>query len=474
MPSFTTQYFEFDQLEKSKKLDIERGVPYAESETIHFFKDRVVVPTGKGGVTRPTLAYTAYGALKGKNIFVLGWNHALLIERSRSDGAYYVHGILAYGESASNYEARVYELPLNGGLRERTDCSVQELPASTGYKKASKWRLFDLSAEKVRIDKLVTFGITSCSFACLFPKDSNFLVVSHIAFAPPIPVFWLMELMGHAPKGAKTLNLLASLNVTTQELAKYTRAVLPRASKYDVDAKFFLRGPYQCRDMGDNAPYRTHPYVTLRLDKLQPVQVEGALGYNNEPGQELELPPLHSCMGEAASEFRLLKDAKRILELEALLVNGALGFQQLHLKTLLYLADAELKDRQRYRFNQYKSAQVDGLMAQVSKDPSIVPDVLRGHERAVFLLAELVASSAKDSKFKLAFGPVLQAWQEAQLGFSFQMDAIHSGQVALNPVDSLSECHPPLPRSQSFSKAPTGATQPPALRRSASVPKLGK
>jgi hypothetical protein len=50
------------------------------------------------------------------------------------------------------------------------------------------WYQFDLSGDDIQVEHVVTLGLTSCSFACLF--NDRYIVISHMS-SKTIPVAWL-------------------------------------------------------------------------------------------------------------------------------------------------------------------------------------------------------------------------------------------------------------------------------------------
>ncbi len=433
MGKFTRTIFEYEDLRPDGAMEVVRGAPYGESATIRYFKASV----GVGG--NMALKYTGYYKQTGgnKHTFMLGWDHALLIERDLHSNIHYVRAIYAHGRSEDNREVRAYHLPMRGASNRLLNPTIAAIPkrdhSCGGHKVGDcEWRVFDLSGLNVRIEKLVTFGITSCSFACLWTHDKRFLVVSHVAFAPAIPLFWMLRTA--APDASRRpVRLLASLNTTTDEIDKFTVGkLLPYANEFHVDAKFLLRGPYKCRRAGILAPFKTHPYVSMFFAQSGNVYYGGAIGFNNEPDLEIEMPPFHSTIGNAMAAYGNCNNARAILKEADLLLGGEYGFVGLHNKMVNWIEWAETQ-RKWNGLSAYKSKTVDQLLRQISKQRINVPERLRGHERAIFILAELT-TRPKDPRFRMAFEAVIDAWRAEQLGFVFPVDLLHSRDAPHLPV----------------------------------------
>jgi hypothetical protein len=157
----------------------------------------------------------------------------------------------------------------------------------------------------------------------------------------------------------------------------------------------------------------------------------GDLGFNNDPTLPIELPPFHSVLGTAMPVFKNCADAKAILDYANDFVTGRYGFASLH-NTMLALIKfldqkAEVEDSMKpfYESNtRYQSATVDTLLKQIVSKKIVVPQTLKGRERAVFLMAELT-KNPKEPKYKMAFDAVMHAWQMEQLGFSMPLRMFH-------------------------------------------------
>lgn len=424
---FDREMFEYEFLYKEPAMGVAVEATFTERPAIATFKARVE------GVA---LKYTAFYPGAAGNIFMLGWDHAMLIERV--EGTHFVREIYASGDSATTSDVSVFDL--RGEAR-------QKLEHPTIVKvKGKDWRKYDVSELNLAIEKLVTFSITSCSFACLWPDDRKLFLVSHVAFAPPIPLFTMFKnyeaaisLESAVPRHEEAvlvtrkphLNLFASLNTTDDELNKYTADGLADANDYDVTAKYLLRGPYKCHGLGNDAPYKTHPYVTLNFG-AEGVYYGGALGFNNDPTMPVEMPPFHSTIGSALRPFNAMASAKAILEKEKELLDDQYGFMRLHFAMLTQVLAADMADVDSWvpYHSKYKSEAVNRLIQEttaqpLADDPILQDPFIQGRERAIFLLAELT-TRPNEPRFKLAFDAVMTAWRKEQMSFSFLIHLIHA------------------------------------------------
>lgn len=438
--TFKRTIYEYEDLSSAGSLVVTKGAPFAEGEAKKTFKQGVLVHGGQNA-----LKYSAfYNSPKhGGHVLMLGWDHAAVLAKRR-DG-WYLDAILAHGAAEDNADVCVFHVTGGPGSGVKIPAtSVDTIPQvmhSCGSHKRGdcEWRHHPLKSRNIKIARLVTFSITSCSFACVWPTTGSHVVVSHVAFSPTIPLFWMLQ--RYTDVDPKTrLRMLASLNTTVDELDKFTSAILPYAGDYDVDARYLLRGPYKCRDAGLYAPFKTHPYVTLELHPVRGPLFGGALGFNNDPDMPVEMPPFHSTIGNALASFNACANARAILAAAKDLLEGTYGFTNLHVGMINQIIAEELKISvadSRKAFYQssgaYKSATVDNLMKQLSKPGAPIPDIVNGRERAIFLLAELT-KNPKDPKYAVAFRAVMEAWKQEQMAFSFPIDLFHGASAPDVPV----------------------------------------
>lgn len=423
MTHFKRALYEYDELKTTGGVKVSYGATFDEAEAKKRFKK--VVQSG-GDIALKYSAFYVDPKVAGGHVFMLGWDHAMIVEK-RLDGHYAV-AILASGQSDANADVCVYDA--RGARGEKLEASaIDEMPPAGLTGKPTRWRRYDLRDMNLKVSRLVTFSITSCSFACLWPEDASMLFVSHMAFAAPIPLFWLLR-KNVAKTPHQRVRMLGSLNQTADELGKFSVENLRDADHYQVDANFLLRGPYKCRDLGTFAPFKTHPYVTLSFDRGE-ITYGGVLGFNNDPDMPVEMPPFHSTIGNALHSFTNCADPAKILAEEAKLLEGTYGFTSLHrlMLDLIARADAVEKDNDKkkrfYQSNeQYQSEVVTRLEKLTVSKKVVIPEVLRGKVRAVFLLAELT-TNPKNKKFKLAFDAVMAAWRAEQMAFSMPLCVFH-------------------------------------------------
>lgn len=154
---------------------------YNASYSMQDRKDFAPFPSNK-------LNYSVVDYSKKSDAMILGWNHAALIEyRTRGQGGpgYYLSRI--YNFAPNPYH--VYYVAPNGSLVSRW---LDPSNGSVTKRHAGKdWYVINMDEEKGGapfIKKLVTFGVSSCSFSVLWPDDFRFLAVSHLSGKPPVPL----------------------------------------------------------------------------------------------------------------------------------------------------------------------------------------------------------------------------------------------------------------------------------------------
>lgn len=415
MPYNRPKIFEFEKLAKNatKGIDLEQGTPFAYVDLITTFKSCI-----KSKGSQQALKYSAYMKTKGAlgYTFMLGWDHALIIKKIGL--AWCVTQIISGSFSSGNKDTWAYEIDHTGTGKH----IVSKPPVESKHN--NKWATYDFSKSPKQIVRLITFSITSCSFACLFDEDADFLIISHMAFSPPIPLAWLAyDKLGVRTSPSKPLCLLASVNSTPGELTKFTTLPkFPLADRLHINSILVTRGPVGLKVQENEVPFMTHPYTTLDFTP-KTIYFGGALGSNNDNTRGFrELPPFHSIFSKHYPTLMASNDAKAIIEAVSELMQGKYGFRELHQLVIKKIVSAHRRNV-KFSTSQYKTlvGQTKGGMFSKAK----VPIVAKSKENilAIFLLA--VLSFKPDAKeCKWIRDAVLAAWDEFQLGFRFDMDKL--------------------------------------------------
>ncbi|MHC5109560.1 MAG: hypothetical protein ACYTHJ_06740 [Planctomycetota bacterium] len=481
MPVFNCQKLEYAKLPTD--IGITRNAAYSQAREIDTFTERVKYEGG-GSLTKKYSAFYPTANPEGLDdpstlpappscVFMLGWDHAMSVRAA--DNGFYADAIFAHKPSDANYEAAVFDLIKKDASLEQAKVTIDSVESIAidrhrcvhhdHGRKLCKWRMYDLSARNIKVDKVLTFGVTSCSFTCIWPDNQEFFVISHIASAPAVPVFWIAD--EHAPAVArersgsvprrvesvisrtKKLNMIASLNTTESEQPKFTAEGLPHAEETDVEARVLLRGPERFTvGHGDDAPYLVHPYLYLLFNHASmDVTYAGALGFNNlmdqsEAARERyagrpnllyqEKPALH-ILGSAYHRIRdLTKPAAAIdkptaqaaLDAVAEWYRGDFGFTDLHRMTIQLIDAHDLMKGQKY-----SSPKFDRLMKLKCAIPDeFLPQGGRGRPmvRAAFRYAEIAAVNdfRVDPEAETA-EILIDVWLKHQIEFAFPIEAFH-------------------------------------------------
>lgn len=178
----------------------------------------------------------------GGTIAVLGWDHAMVIQRLL--GHYCVTHIWAHcpGKSPSQQiflQVKPFCTPVDTSaekpvLLEHHDCR------SKGC--AEGCRFIRIKVKPIRIERWVTFQASSCSVAILRQSGSECLVISHMDAAPTVPVaqMYLHELsLKEVRSPSKKLSVISSVFPEKEEVLK----VMHSCSLLRIKPVFLLRGP---------------------------------------------------------------------------------------------------------------------------------------------------------------------------------------------------------------------------------------
>ncbi|ATB40520.1 hypothetical protein CYFUS_005969 [Cystobacter fuscus] len=428
--------FEYESLASNEGsgVQITQSAPFAKEviQLITLFKGGVLSQTGEA------LALKYSGLLKPKGrsgqVLMLGWDHAAYLQRDAFSGRYFLRAVYSHSYSGALPETQAHRLVAPGRSEPLCDAqSTLSLPKDKhhcgGHKNADcVWRKYTLpplnSKDRIWIEELITFSVTSCSFVALWDESKEHLFVSHMAFSPIIPVAWL-ALEELKPIERAWMRMIASVNSSVEEMKKVTQPErFPGANRLAIDSVLLLRGR-EGRDV-----FMTHPYLGLDLSQPNNVKYQGALGYNNDSTRGFrELPPFHSILADLYPLFTRSQSAKEILDATVRLLQGEYGYAALHHEVLNQIA---LADHVYYMGNKQKhfsAPRLDNLLYQLTDGlihsgvpvpQEIVKRWGKQGARAAFLLAELcVKPDAVPMQWLKE--AVLDAWDRIQRGFELQI-----------------------------------------------------
>lgn len=382
------------------------------------------------------LKYSALLKPKGRSghVLMLGWDHAAYLQRDAFSGRYFLRAVYSHSYSAALPETQAHRVLPKGGTEPLSDApSSLSIPKDKhkcgGHKNADcVWRKYALppisAKDRVWVEELITFSVTSCSFVALWDESKEHLFVSHMAFSPVIPVAWL-ALEELKPIERAWMRMLASVNSSADELKKVTQPErFPGVNRLAIDSVLLLRGR-EGRDV-----FMTHPYLGLDLSQPNNVKYQGALGYNNDSTRGFrELPPFHSILADLYPVFTSSTDAAKLLDATARLLQGEYGYAALHHEVLNQIALADQVNYMENKQKWFSSSRLDNLLYQISdgliRSGVPVPEVImkkwgKPGARAAFLLAELCVNPDA-VPVKWLKEAVLDAWDRIQRGFELQI-----------------------------------------------------
>ncbi|PRQ09071.1 hypothetical protein [Enhygromyxa salina] len=221
-------------------------------------RDSYFVPTRKIRAGHRTIQLHA---------LVLGWNHAALM-LDTPDG-YVVHRIYCYATEGEGHKAfglvdELVKLPSAG------DPIVDDTRGT--------WRVVKPPA--LVLERLVTYGVSSCSFAALYsvPKP-DIIAVSHMSGKPPIPVGLMMEpFLDEEDK----LQLVVSHLPQSNELMKFDQDVI-FSEELQCNTLLMSRGKVPTRDQGTRLfPQMGHADVGICFPDKGLPRIEGTLGVGGD------------------------------------------------------------------------------------------------------------------------------------------------------------------------------------------------
>lgn len=396
------RYIEFDSLPSTK-----RGVAYEYGPIRARLKE--LWP-------KLALTYSAFLSVDGKNIFNVGWNHALVLKKRNN--LYYADSVYVHG-TADSPEKKVYTVEedliytfdqvdaINKSIKQGKHKCKEHKTADCSWK---KFKVSDRIAGE-KIDRIITWGVTSCSVACLWNTNAETIIISHMNAGPPIPVAWMAVEEGIQ---GGTFKVIVSSHPGNSELAKLKSDNLPHS---DVLASAIVlpRGPLKLSSLNDNSAFLTHPYAGIDLTQLSTKGAifEGVVGYNNDPTLPVEMPPFHTVLSGAYDEFKS-NDAERIVTTIDKLLKGDYGNGLLfnHLIASIDSVDALAGRR-------YRSALLTNLLGRVKPKTDLI-QTLKNKERSVCILVELI-NNPKTPNTQIFQDAVLKAWNAYQLKFSIAL-----------------------------------------------------
>ncbi len=422
---------EFEQLldQPTKGLWVKPKAKFTMTPVVTKLKKAVGYVDSDEGWAPLALKYSACfadGGDGGGHTFMIGWDHAMVLLKGH-DG-WYAHAIYSGNYSEGNRDTHAFFVSEDRAesLHLNPPAVKMVLPG-----KVHTWRKFDLSSRNLKVSKLVTFSLTSCSFACLFDEDAEMVIVSHMSTAA-IPVAWLaateLGIRGRA------LKMLVSLHGDPDERDKYTKLRrFPCAGDNDISATLCSRGPVTLElKRGGDTPSLTHPYIGLDFTGGT-LTCFSALGYNNDPTMKArEMPPFHAIWSERSGKLMQTKDTAFVFETFEMLVRGDFGFGYLHLLLLSKIAEAD-RAYAKEKGSPFKSTVLTALLSQAQSSKGYLarkmgkglepPKGLEWAERAMCLVVDL-ALHATNPKYEWLLDALFDAWSEFQTAYVFDLDKL--------------------------------------------------
>ncbi|WPB73831.1 hypothetical protein KYC5002_32935 [Archangium violaceum] len=193
---------------------------------------------------------------------VLGWDHAILLKKTVA--GYVPEMLVCYGDNTGKGAYGVAP-----GFEPLTRLDAVDIGGKRWTRRTPPPNL--------KLERLVTYGVSSCSFAVMFTKDLSYIAVSHMSGGPPIPV---REVLKFAVGETKKY-LLASVFPQEDELQKFTQA--PSLTQGDIEESvLFLRGMEPEQGSGDLIyPQLPHAELGLVFTQASPV-LDGILGLEKD------------------------------------------------------------------------------------------------------------------------------------------------------------------------------------------------
>lgn len=219
----------------------------------------------------------AAGSAVDRVSVVLGWDHAVLLKKVGLHYVLekvYVHGPVGSGHKAFGKLSDLQALP-------SADPALLHLPNRTcrnhSRGESCPWSAYQPPNHKV--DRIVTYGVSSCSFSVLYTADLKWIAISHMSGAPPIPVGFIMTSAVAAPG---TMHLIASILPQSLELMKFDGANL-FARPVTCHRNLLSRGKIPTRTEGKKLfPQMGHSDIGLNLTAHAKPIIEGNIGVGTD------------------------------------------------------------------------------------------------------------------------------------------------------------------------------------------------
>lgn len=428
-----------DELQRQAGLTVSKQVPYHDAirDGVLFLREKMTVRNGhRDPGASPALQYSAFFSVAtdddGPCEMMLGWDHAMILVRR--EAGWFAHSVYSakYNPVSCTDEAKVWGVAHRGPREALTNGTRMIIPGPRGEGERT-WYQFDLSGDDIQVEHVVTLGLTSCSFACLF--NDRYIVISHMS-SKTIPVAWLastvLGLTAETP-----LKLLVSHHGDPTEFDKYTTVQgMPLADTLSIDSILCSRGvKHLPPDLGTFTPSLSHPYMGLNLTAPDDVSCFCVLGYNNDPALHIEKPPLHIVWPLFFQTLAQTKDAQLVIDILGDCHQGKYGFDELYREMFAELvAEHSLYKIEHGRdftspliqqfLRDLKPTSSWSLFSGTTVVPAkaVLPDPLNGWALIVFLMVDVVQHlNGNDAQYARFTAALLRAWNNYQKGFNFDL-----------------------------------------------------
>jgi hypothetical protein len=421
-----------DEIESQDAVTVSKGVPYHDGirDLALFLREKMTV---RGST--PALQYSAFYAEsmedRGPCKFMLGWDHALILVKRK--GSWLAHSVYSakYRPVTATAEAMVYRVT-RARAPEALSNGVKMVIPGKGAEEGRTWYAFDLSKDEIPVSYVVTLGLTSCSFACLFNDDC--IVLSHMS-SKAIPVAWLASAV-LGLDASTPLKLLASHHGDPTEFAKYTTTDgMPLADTLSIDSILCSRGvKHMPEDLGTFTPSLSHPYMGLNLTSADQVSCFSVLGYNNDPALHIEQPPLHIVWPLFFQKLKTTTDTQLVIDILSDCLAGNYGFDELYTAMFAEIVREESLFKQKAK-KEFSSSLVGRFEADLKpttawslRGASTVPpkaklpDPMRGWAHVCFVMIDTVQHlDVRTGAYGAFTAALLRAWNQYQKGFNFDL-----------------------------------------------------
>lgn len=210
--------------------------------------------------------------------FVIGWDHVVVLHRA--EGGYVVECVMGYlGQHNTPSKKSEPVHPAYGdisGVLNTTNAPTRLTVDVTPEERLpddSVWKVYLGLSGKI-LERVVTYGVSSCSFSLMFTADLEWIVISHISVAP-IPVGHLMAVLA----AGKETHFLASTFPQEDECLRFAGNDSLEAATHKL---LLFRGKTPAHGSGHlQNPQLGHTDIGLDLTGDEP-RLVGTLGLEND------------------------------------------------------------------------------------------------------------------------------------------------------------------------------------------------